>query len=512
MKPIFLTIAFANLILAQQVCPPTPAWQLCEITLPATDPTLRAEFRGPSHRTFLIPSFTESGQQHLRFVPTEPGTWDYRITSADPAWNTKEGTFTATASNAPGYIEIANVHHFRYTASKQPHLWAGDTGTHTRILATTANDASILAIHKAGKTADLILPSDANIPAAIARFGALNITWQVESEFESQDREAVRKRAELIKAADQYRHLISSGTTATSGPLAADGWLNYLTYRSHNGDAPAIEHQVYQLPAVNDFGLGLTDTDQFRQALWRTTMDGAYPASHAPTAAAEAQMQNWIKFMSATRHWELEPFFDAGGRRALALEGVEYIVYIEQPGPVTVTVEKHNYDVAWFNPINGETIEEKKNLKTETFTGDPPDTAHDWVLHISREGHKAGMLRSYKFESREILPQELEANPAKVPFEISLPAGESISLKNPGSFAAKLTKDSKATKAMRFLWTAEVTADGQSYRVVGTGREGQLVIPPNLAKRLPALLHLKVEGLNGVGKLYTLDRNYQLIP
>jgi len=32
---------------------------------------------------------------------------------------------------------------------------------------------------------------------------------------------------------------------------------------------------------------------------------------------------------------------------------------------------------------------------------------HDWVLHLSREGHKEGMLRSYKFESRRILMQDV---------------------------------------------------------------------------------------------------------
>jgi hypothetical protein len=100
----------------------------------------------------------------------------------------------------------------------------------------------------------------------------------------------------------------------------------------------------------------------------------------------------------------------------------------------------------------------------------------------------------------------------KVPFEIAEPHGDTISLKNPGAFAARLTKETKATKAMRFVWTAEVTADGQRYSVVGTGLKGQLQIPASIAKRFPASLHLRVEGLNGVGKLYMVDRTYQLNP
>ncbi len=462
MKPYISALILpvvAAIASAQQTCPATPVWSLCEIHVPGTAP-VEAEFRSPSHRTFLIHSFTTGENQTLRIVPNEPGAWDYRL-------NGQENSFTATPSDAPGYVEAANVHHFRYTGSKQPHLWAGGIN-HIPVAADPSHDAQIIAIHKSGKTADLIVPPNANMQDLMARFGALNVTWQ-----------------QVPKAI-------------------------YRTYQSANGDAVAIEHQTYPVPQVNDFGAGITDADQFRRALWRTTLDGAYPESLPPNDTAAAQLKHWYTFFSGTRHWELEPFFDAGGRHALALEGVEYIVYVETPGPVTVTVEKHSYDVAWFNPLTGERFDEKKNLKSETFEGAPPDANHDWVLHISREGHKAGMLKSYKFESREILQQEVET--VKVPFEVVQPAGESISLKNPGNFAAKLTKDTKAARAMRYLWTGEVTADGQPPQILGTGAEGMLVIPRNIATRFPALLHLRVEGLNGVGKLYAIDRNYQLVP
>jgi len=44
--------------------------------------------------------------------------------------------------------------------------------------------------------------------------------------------------------------------------------------------------------------------------------------------------------MSRTRFWELEPYFDIDGGRALYLAGVEYIVYLEKGGPVEVVTEK----------------------------------------------------------------------------------------------------------------------------------------------------------------------------
>jgi hypothetical protein len=224
------------------------------------------------------------------------------------------------------------------------------------------------------------------------------------------------------------------------------------------------------------------------------------------------QMTVWFDFFSRTRHWELEPFFDVDGGRALALEGVEYIVYVEKPGPVELLVERHGYDLAWFNPLTGEYLKQKKGFKGERFSGEPPDKTHDWVLHVSREGHKESMLRSYKFESRPILMQEIELAPQKVPYEIVEPAGETLSLSAPGKFSVKVTRETRATRSMMWLWTGEVSADGQGYRVLGAGSQGVLAIPRGIAKNVPAVLALRLYGLNANGKVYSLDRVYKLIP
>ena len=38
-------------------------------------------------------------------------------------------------------------------------------------------------------------------------------------------------------------------------------------------------------------------------------------------------MSVWYDILLGTRHWELEPYFDVDGGRALALEDTEYLVY-----------------------------------------------------------------------------------------------------------------------------------------------------------------------------------------
>jgi len=88
------------------------------------------------------------------------------------------------------------------------------------------------------------------------------------------------------------------------------------------------------------------------------------------------------------------------------------------------------------------------------------------VLRLSREGKKEGMLRSYRFEARTVVLQEVEQGTPKVPFEIVEPAKDRCPLSKPASYAAKLKRETRATRAMMFLWTGEVASDGQGYRVL----------------------------------------------
>jgi len=159
-------------------------------------------------------------------------------------------------------------------------------------------------------------------------------------------------------------------------------------------------------------------------------MNGQWPVARITDvdSAETKAMQTWAETLLNTRYWELEPWFEIDGGRAVALPDVEYLVYIEKPGPFSLMVERHNYDVYWINPATGERTKDKKDWKGEEFTDQPPDPSHDWILHLSRDGHKAGMLKSYKFDSRgddETPPnqlQEVETSIAKIPFTLVSPS------------------------------------------------------------------------------------------
>ncbi len=421
-------------------------------------------------------------------------------------------------------------------------------------------DRRIVAMNRNGIIADLVLAGDENHLATLfptwqqreryvryvaARYSGMHVTWQGVQEFEEYEdgRELLKEIGLLLKKWDPYNHPRSTHTVATSAPLYRDGWMDYIVYQSSDDQLGAIEHQLFAAPFVNaefayeDSGAGKShphhvDTDTFRKRLWNATMNGQYPTfgntgtyggrkftvdpKYLDSPGAR-QMTVWYDFFSGNRFWELEPFFDVDGGRAVALErpsgedieGIEYIVYLEKPGSVEIALQRHGYNAAWVNPITGERIK-IKDFKSNRFSGQPPDTAHDWVLHIFREGRKEGMLRSYKFESRATLLQEVEVSPQKIPFEVAEPSADTLPVGQPVKFAVKVTRDTRATRSMMWLWTGEVTADGLGYRVLATGPQGEMKIPARIATRRPALLNLRLAGMNANGKVYFLDRVYKL--
>ena len=150
-------------------------------------------------------------------------------------------------------------------------------------------------------------------------------------------------------------------------------------------------------------------------------------------------------------------------------------------------MEDRKYDVAWINPATGDRIPAKE-YKGKSFAGEPPDKEQDWILHVSREGHKEGLLKRYKFESRPIRMQTPETDAKNIPFEIDAPSGE-ISMSKPPLFSLEISRATRATRELQIVWTAELTtgtADGG--RVVGTGKEGTLRLPSFYGERLPAIL------------------------
>jgi hypothetical protein len=154
----------------------------------------------------------------------------------------------------------------------------------------------------------------------------------------------------------------------------------------------------------------------------------------------------------------------------------------------------------------------QKEVRGERFTGAPPDASHDWVLRISREGEKASMLKSVKFNSRQVPVQEITLAGERPEFDIPDPEENEVSLAHPVKLALKIRKDTRATRLLLVEWTVEVAADGEGYRVIGTGKEGMLKVPAAIVKNYPAVLSLHANILNANGKAYMVDRIFRLVP
>ena len=566
-----LLICLSGVVWGQTVCAPVPAYSPCELVFnlnPAelkahTNPYLTvqisAELRSPRHRTISLPAYWDGEKMVLRFAPNDVGTWDFRVTSNIQRYENAQGQITALETQRPGFIAPANGHHWRWSESKKAHLWMGATVgdwvslpdaefrklvderaaqkfTHLRGYGVGMGsfrkpdtpdmafyrklDDRISYINDKGLIADIVLGLKGNqladalpgwqdrdryVRYVAARYSAYNVTWEVVEEFETykSGRDFAKEIGLLLKKHDPYAHPRTAGAALTSSPLLSDGWMDFISGNSNDEQLTSIEHQLYAVPFV---GAGVSG----RAALWNAAMSGQYP-SHVSGADAKA-FAAWFSFTDDNRYWEMEPYFDLDGGRAIAVPGVEYIVYIEKPnGPIEVRVEKHGYDVRWIDPATGAETP-LKNFKGEKFVIEPPDRSHDWVLHLSREGKKESMLNSYKFESRPFLLQEVDTGGAKMPYGIAEPSGEEISASKPAAFAAKLRRETRGTRSMVYLWTGEVGTEGQGFRVLGTGTSGTFQLPPSYKKDLPAIMNMRVYGMNANGKLYSLDRIYRIVP
>jgi hypothetical protein len=410
-------------------------------------------------------------------------------------------------------------------------------------------DERLLRINQKGIIADLILAGDSNsmvrlFPSAsdrerflryiVGRYAAFNVTWQLMQEYEEyEDPRGITREVGLkLKELDPYSHPRTTHTLSTSSPLLGDGWMDHILYQSSDDALGAIEHQEFTVPQVNsefayeNSGAGGTHAhhvapEVFRRRLWNATMNGQYvthgntgtyggrnlapDAKHLDAPGAKA-MTAWFDTMSRTRWWDLQPYFDVDGGRALAVPDVEYLVYIEKPGPVEVVVEKHSYYVYWIDPATGETTKEKKEWKGDVYKGSPPDAAHDWILHLSRDGRKEGMARSYFFESWRVPVQEPEVSKAKAPYVLVKPGVEEVlEVGKAIPFEIELKKETPGTRRMMYLIKGEIARGGQGVRVLGSGLKGQLRIPPHALKEGEAPIAVRVAALNAPGKLYYID-------
>ena len=94
------------------------------------------------------------------------------------------------------------------------------------------------------------------------------------------------------------------------------------------------------------------------------------------------------------------------------------------------------------------------------------------------------------------------------PFAVLLP--DDLMVGKPVPFAAKIKRETRATRSMLYLWTGEVPADGQGYRVLATGAKGSMEVPSGVAKNYPCVMSVRLYGMNANGKVYALDKAYQL--
>jgi hypothetical protein len=550
---MFLFLAMAAW--GQTLCPDTAVYSVCDIVFELNDAEaaahpepwktvqLSAEVKSPRFRTFLAYAFWDGGRKlNVRVTPTDDGVWELKLTSNIPRFDKQTLKFNGLPSESPGFIQKANVHHWRYSGSQKAHLWLGielwdlasaaeesfetvkaQGATHVRTLFEPVwppdpkrfaeFEKRVQRLNADGVVVDIVLagPNGALTRAlpdwgtrekyfryAIARLAPLNVTWELVKDWETyrDARTLLKDVGGLIQKLDPHGHPRSAYPIGSTSAFIRDGWMTHLVANGEEPAIAAIEHQLYPLPVVT------VGKRMGAKGLWNAIMAGSYLSYGATKPMAEV--------LGKTRYWELEPYFDVSNGRALALVGTEYLLFVDRPGIVEVEVEKHTYDAAWIDASTGERTL-LKEYKGEHFIGEPPSKDREWLLHLSREGRKEGMLKSYKFESQPMMMQELEVDPKRIPFTIDIKDNLDLKAGVPIPYEVTISKDSRATRFMQYLITADVPTELQGMRVISTSGKGPLVLPADLATKFPAVLNLRLTGMNSNGKVYFIDRLVRLV-
>ena len=585
------------------------AAEAAEHSNPYMSVELRAEFRSPKGgRTKVMPGFWDGGRNFkIRFSPIDPGRWDFRIVSNLPSLSGKTGSFETGPARSPGFIQVHNLRYWRVNTRETTHYWMGDTCysfstipwetfsklvdirseqkfNHMRgfVLGNSDNAAKVLAdpekpliahfqevdqrvdyLNQKGLIYDVILGSGANqlaellpdrhtreryIRYVVARYSAMNITWQGVERFEEYEdsRKFLKEINRYIDKWDPYKHPRSTAAALTSSSLLEDRWMNYVVQRSSNPALATVEYEIHAVPFVNievgveSSGGGdqskFVDSDTMRSRIWNAAVRGQYVTfANAGTWGAEGStvdlkyadsegaraMTHLYNYFAQTRYADLQPYYRVEGGSAIGLTffrfraetptGVEYSVYLDKPGPVELRVPKHGYSISWFNPIDGTWIDEKKEFKGERFnTPGPPDPSHDWVLYLRREGRKEAMNNSFLLAWRKIKPKKIEAGIADVPYEIQFPDTDVLTAGETFEFNATVKKTGRVTKKMQWLWIAEVAGAGIGAQVLGTTQFGSFTIPSTLTKRYPATLGVRLVGVDGLGRVFETFKPYRL--
>ena len=132
-----ILFAMAAAASAQTICPTVQQFTPCDLVFDIPSGSgnqpidLEGEFRSPKQITGRAKAFWDGGTRWIvRYTPAEAGNYAWKITSGLPGLGGKEGQFTATPVNKPGWLRAANVHHFAFVDEANPnnltpHLWMG---------------------------------------------------------------------------------------------------------------------------------------------------------------------------------------------------------------------------------------------------------------------------------------------------------------------------------------------------------------------------------------------------
>jgi len=229
---------------------------------------------------------------------------------------------------------------------------------------------------------------DLYLRTLVARYAAYpNIIWDFSKEAH-RDKDVEYKLAYMrrLKDLDPYHRLMTNhDDDGLYNKGAFDGILDFRSDQQHENWHEMIlkQRERHAWPAVNiefgyEWGPGgeqdhtyevVQSAEENSRRAWLIAMAGGYPVYYytytawdvirpEDTPPGYAYMRTLRQIFEKTAYWDMEPadsLVDTG--YCLANPGKEYLVYLENAGPVTVQIQgaEKPMQITWFHTLTGET-------------------------------------------------------------------------------------------------------------------------------------------------------------
>ncbi len=310
----------------------------------------------------------------------------------------------------------------------------------------------------------------------VARYGAYpNVVWSFSKESHNErDLDYKLGRVRIVRETDAYRRLVTTHDDDAAYKMGYyDNFLDFRTDQQHGDwrDVILAQRERRKWPVFNsEYGYehgpgGMEDKTAGGYGAYYYTYTAWDVIRPEDTPPGYTYCKHLSDFFAGAGYWLMEPASDhVSAGDCLARPGEEYVVYLDEAEPFTLTVEAPGPLAAeWFHPLTGERVAADP-VAPGTAELTPPDGWADGpvALHV---GEPPAETRTERSVLERALPSMVETHrqQARAPSPVETPgSGTGLTGHYFGDIDLMQEKLTRVDPSIDFHWDGESPAEGIS--------------------------------------------------